>query len=435
MLIALLIATIPLLTSTAQAWPDAWNTVYRDGVAVEDAAGDIPEEYRTTAVDIVGTVASPSLLWYVDVDRIYFAMNVDNDPAALPWGAWGFLFSTDATLEDYEFSLACEMYSDNYEIHGYQNTSGNGASDSANAVILDNPTPGTDDMVLLATDSTTSSTPDYLVALSLPTADFLTYTGLTLTSKFRVAVATNRYSSGQAFETDLAGTTDTKDISPLEDALSDEITIDADSDGLYYSEEIDLGTNPDLRDSDKDGLDDKTELDLKTDPLNADSDDDHLDDGDEIAFGTNPMIMDSDADGINDNLEYACDPTRTDKHNENDRDGDGIPEDTKSDEPTEGLTDTDQDGTADFCDDDSDDDGLSDADEGTGDEDCDGILNFQDRNDADGPCLGNEDTHDTGASETEASSGCTCASFRPTHPHPFAALFVVGAALIRKRRR
>jgi thiol-disulfide isomerase/thioredoxin len=65
---------------------------------------------------------------------------------------------------------------------------------------------------------------------------------------------------------------------------------DKDEDGLTKSEELELGTDPELADTDGDGLSDGDEhLIHGTDPLQADTDGDGFDDGDEIDFGSDAM--------------------------------------------------------------------------------------------------------------------------------------------------
>lgn len=85
--------------------------------------------------------------------------------------------------------------------------------------------------------------------------------------------------------------------------------LDSDNDGIIDTEEIKLGTNPNLIDSDFDGLSDYYEINIsKTDPLNADTDDDGLNDGNELELGLDPLNADSKGDGIKDgdrNLVYT----------------------------------------------------------------------------------------------------------------------------------
>ena len=78
---------------------------------------------------------------------------------------------------------------------------------------------------------------------------------------------------------------------------------DEDGDGLTWSEEQVLGTDPLNADSDDDGLSDGDEVDLGTDPLNPDTDGDGLNDGDEVEIGTDPLDPDTDGDGVSDGDE------------------------------------------------------------------------------------------------------------------------------------
>ncbi len=108
-------------------------------------------------------------------------------------------------------------------------------------------------------------------------------------------------------------------------------------------------------DSDGDGLEDRAEREeYNTDPFDADSDDDDLTDSEEVALGTNPNLADSDGGGVSDGAEVKVDgtnPLDAGDDVQTDRDGDGL---TDSEETVLG---TDPD------DPDSDDDGYSDGQE------------------------------------------------------------------------
>ncbi len=64
---------------------------------------------------------------------------------------------------------------------------------------------------------------------------------------------------------------------------------DRDHDELRDSDELELGTDPDLADTDSDGLTDNEELNLGTSPLAEDTDMDGFIDGFEVAVGSNPL--------------------------------------------------------------------------------------------------------------------------------------------------
>ncbi len=87
--------------------------------------------------------------------------------------------------------------------------------------------------------------------------------------------------------------------------------LDSDNDGLFDSQEKELGTNPYLKDSDNDGFDDKAEIDNNHNPNKVESGDliDQDDDGligeDEEKYGTDPNNPDSDFDGYLDGAEIA----------------------------------------------------------------------------------------------------------------------------------
>ncbi len=82
------------------------------------------------------------------------------------------------------------------------------------------------------------------------------------------------------------------------------LAADSDSDGLTDADEVGRGTNPNAADTDGDGLDDRDELARTTDPKLADSDSDGLTDGEEVSrYLTNPKNLDTDGDGFSDGTE------------------------------------------------------------------------------------------------------------------------------------
>lgn len=107
------------------------------------------------------------------------------------------------------------------------------------------------------------------------------------------------------------------------------VHVDTDGDGVLDTEEVMLGTSPDLRDSDADGLPDGSEIFVYgtdptrsdsdadglpdfaeinihfTSPLHVDEDDDGVDDREEVAWGTSSRDSDTDHDGLSDALEIA----------------------------------------------------------------------------------------------------------------------------------
>jgi uncharacterized repeat protein (TIGR01451 family) len=81
-------------------------------------------------------------------------------------------------------------------------------------------------------------------------------------------------------------------------------TADDDGDGLANTQELLLGTKPDVADTDGDGLKDGDEVNLwKTNPLIQDTDGDGLSDGYEVQHGTNPLKKDTDGDGLEDGVD------------------------------------------------------------------------------------------------------------------------------------
>jgi len=88
---------------------------------------------------------------------------------------------------------------------------------------------------------------------------------------------------------------------------------DKDEDGLLKSEEIELGTDPDVADTDGDTINDGDEVGMGTDPTKADTDGDGIDDGEEGTLGLDPLLADTDGDGASDGEEIAADSDPTNK--------------------------------------------------------------------------------------------------------------------------
>ena len=80
---------------------------------------------------------------------------------------------------------------------------------------------------------------------------------------------------------------------------------DSDNDGLTYSQELELGTNPYKKDTDGDTLSDGDEhLVTGTNPLLRNTDNDGIHDGLEVEYGlSNPFVRDTDSDGLQDGDE------------------------------------------------------------------------------------------------------------------------------------
>ncbi len=105
---------------------------------------------------------------------------------------------------------------------------------------------------------------------------------------------------------------------------------------------------PFLSDTDGDGLYDTEEIARGTDPNNPDSDGDTLIDGAEVSiFGSDPTLGDTDGDLVSDSIEVALgeDPAEFTEYDEGDTDNDGIPDDYEEDFGTDpNAPDTDGDG-------------------------------------------------------------------------------------------
>ncbi|WP_146531615.1 dockerin type I domain-containing protein [Novipirellula artificiosorum] len=97
----------------------------------------------------------------------------------------------------------------------------------------------------------------------------------------------------------LNGTTVTRQVT------SDPNNPDADGDGLWDAQELNIGTDPRSADTDGDQLDDWVEFnEIYTDPTNQDSDGDSLDDFLEFTFfKTSPYLADTDGDQLTDDYE------------------------------------------------------------------------------------------------------------------------------------
>ncbi len=103
--------------------------------------------------------------------------------------------------------------------------------------------------------------------------------------------------------------------------INDVLKVDTDGDGLVDDIEIEIGSDPYIRDSDFDGLSDFIEYSASSianqfNPLvdegfctvadKLDTDSDNLTNCEEKVKGTNPLLVDSDADGIPDQLEVLA---------------------------------------------------------------------------------------------------------------------------------
>jgi hypothetical protein len=123
--------------------------------------------------------------------------------------------------------------------------------------------------------------------------------------------------------------TDPLNSDPLHDPEAEkELLVDSDGDGLYNSDEMAIGTDPNNPDTDGDGVPDGKEFSFKgvslgTNPLKVDTDEDGLSDGYEdedkneimgYPAELNPLSMDSDGDGVSDSdeIKTGTDPLNPD---------------------------------------------------------------------------------------------------------------------------
>jgi hypothetical protein len=149
--------------------------------------------------------------------------------------------------------------------------------------------------------------------------------------------------SSSSFDTDSDGLPDALELGfgydPLRTQPETALNFDADGDRLTLEQELNLGTDPRIRDalnegddSDEDGLPDRWEVAHGFDPrnaeplavLNADADGDSLGLAIEVLLGSDPNNVDSDGDSMSDGYEYVheLDPVANDAAQ--DLDGDGV---------------------------------------------------------------------------------------------------------------
>lgn len=444
--------------ATALAWPelDEWVPFHQAGSVMEDQSGDHDrdDEAATDAIDIVGDAASGAYAaaWHADDDDLFLRMRLNKSPwmstgSSLRANAWGFLFETNGTTADWEYSVAVTGV-DPY-VFLYQNGDGEDGCDATGETFVAAWDALDDDRLSVSeADSSLDSDTDWFLDLrmgreDLPAAEFDT--------TFRVVAITGGTVRPDLLDIDVAGHDDDPTLSTMGDAVSDEIGIDQDGDGLEDPAEAGVGSDPTDADSDDDGLTDREEVeDHASDPTDCDSDGDEIADGTEggvteplddtdtgagcfaadgdASTTTDPTAADSDAGGALDgsedrNHDGAVDEWETDPNDANDDedvdgdriadaveeycggedqddgDGDGVAD------IDEGLADTDDDGDPDFCDIDDDDDGVATAVEA----DRDGDGTADDADDDGAPDYQDEDSDDDGIPDaSEAGTDADC---------------------------
>lgn len=160
------------------------------------------------------------------------------------------------------------------------------------------------------------------------------------------ATAATTYDTGNPWATDPSVPTRLYAVAAVkssgESFLSKQVTNDdRDHDRLRDSDELTLGTDPDLADTDDDGLSDNKELSLGTDPLDPDTDGDGVKDGQD-PFPLDPSeSQDTDGDGIGDNADNCpliANPDQTDSDGDSIGDAcDSCPEDPDNDRDQDGI--------------------------------------------------------------------------------------------------
>ncbi len=148
----------------------------------------------------------------------------------------------------------------------------------------------------------------------------------------------------QDIDDDNDGTPDTEDLFPLNraeaadtdgDGIGDNADTDDDNDEVLDAEDAFPFDPTETQDSDEDGIGDNTDDDDDNDGL-KDIDEDVNQNGEVDRGETDPTSADSDNDGVDDGTDaFATDPTET-----SDFDGDGVGDNTDSDDDNDSVPDT-----------------------------------------------------------------------------------------------
>ncbi|UJG41078.1 MAG: hypothetical protein K9W45_01130 [Candidatus Heimdallarchaeum aukensis] len=249
--------------------------------------------------------------------------NSDTDSDGMPDG-WEVNYSLDPLTDDSSLDPDSDSLTN---LEEYQNNTDPNNSDSDNDDLTDGSEVNTYNTDPNNSDTDSDGMPDgWEVNYSLdPLTDdsSLDADSDSLTNLEEYSSGTNPSNS----DTDSDGMPDGWEVTNSLDPLTDDSSLDADSDGLTNLEEYSSGTDPNNSDSDSDGMPDGWEVNYSLDPLTDDSsldaDSDGLTNLEEYQNNTDPNNSDSDNDGLTDGSEvntYNTDP------NDSDTDSDGMPD-------------------------------------------------------------------------------------------------------------
>jgi hypothetical protein len=148
----------------------AWLALPCGALAMTDGRRDRPGFFDER--DVVGSLDSPAGFWAWDPGFLYLRLRIDSDPAPgnspKPY-AWGFAFSIDREVRNYEWLIVLNGVSRAVEV--YRNSASTRLDDPADPAdkppLLSYPM-ATHARLAVAPDSSFGGDPDYLVTLAVP---------------------------------------------------------------------------------------------------------------------------------------------------------------------------------------------------------------------------------------------------------------------------